>query len=374
MKIDNRKSVAVIVAHPDDETLWAGGTILSHPEWDCFVVCLSRSRDTDRAPKFYISIKQLNADGIMGDLDDGPEQHLLDPDEIESTILNLLPILDYDIIITHNASGEYTRHVRHEEVNRAVFQLWETKQISTKEIWTFAYEDGNATYFPKAIETATQYDVLPEPIWQQKYSIITETYAFEKHSWEAETTPLAEAFWQFKEPTDGLRTKSTFENKITVSKSNIFRLLTKKNYSFLFQKNFWNFDIYSRRNTGRAHWLKSRKKLHYFIPDNELKIFKPVNIESFKQLYSKSIAHVLNPNKWYKNLLLLPAFLYNISLGAIVKTIMGLFSSEPKIFSRPSIRKLKTNSFRNGGLAFEKNNWKTEVSGKTGSSEFAAKD
>jgi len=374
MKMENRKSVAIIVAHPDDETLWAGGTILSHPEWDCFVVCMSRSRDADRAPKFYIAMKQLHAEGIMGDLDDGPEQHLLEPEEIESAILQLLPVVDYDIILTHNASGEYTRHVRHEEVNRAVFQLWETKQISTKEIWAFAYEDGNAAYFPKAIQSATQYELLPEPIWQQKYSIITDTYAFGKNSWEAETTPLAEAFWQFKEPTYAFETKGEFENSITVSKSNIFKLLTKKNYSFLFQKNFWNLNIYSRRNTGRMHWLKSRKKLHYFIPDNELKIFKPISIELFKHLYYKSIAHVFSPKRWYKNLFLMPAFIYNISLGAIIKTIMGEFSSEPKIFSRPSIRRLKTSYFRNGGLAFENNDWKTEVSGKTGSSEFAAKD
>jgi len=93
----NRKSVAIIVAHPDDETLWAGGTILSHPEWDCFVVCMSRSRDADRAPKFYIAMKQLHAEGIMGDLDDGPEQHILELDEIESAILELLPAVDYDI-------------------------------------------------------------------------------------------------------------------------------------------------------------------------------------------------------------------------------------------------------------------------------------
>lgn len=374
MKNDSRKSVAIVVAHPDDETLWAGGTILGHPEWDCFVVCLSRSRDTDRAPKFYICLKQLGAEGIMGDLDDGPEQHILESDEIESAILELLPTVDYDIIITHNASGEYTRHIRHEEVNRAVFQLWETKRISTGEVWTFAYEDGNATYFPKAMESATRYEVLSEPIWQQKYSIMTETYAFGKHSWEAETTPLAEAFWQFKEPTDGLRTKSIFENKIAVSKSTIFNLLTKKNYSVLFQKNFWNLNIYSRRNTGRMHWLKSRKKLRYFTPDNELKIFKPINIESFKHLYYKSVAHVFNPQKWNKNMFLMPAFFYNISLGAIIKTIGSLFSSELKIFSVPNIKRLRTGYFRNGGLTFEKSNWKANVSSKTDSKLLATKD
>ncbi len=26
--------VALVVAHPDDETLWAGGTLLQHPGWD----------------------------------------------------------------------------------------------------------------------------------------------------------------------------------------------------------------------------------------------------------------------------------------------------------------------------------------------------
>jgi len=31
----------------------------------------------------------------------------------------------------------------------------------------------------------------------KKYSIITETYGFEKNSFEAETTPRAESFWQF---------------------------------------------------------------------------------------------------------------------------------------------------------------------------------
>ena len=69
------KNSAIIVAHPDDETLWAGGTILSNPSWKCYIVCLCRESDKDRATKFYKTLQILGSEGIMGDLDDGPEQH-----------------------------------------------------------------------------------------------------------------------------------------------------------------------------------------------------------------------------------------------------------------------------------------------------------
>ena len=55
------KSVAIIVAHPDDETLWAGGNILSHATWTCFIVCLCRGNDTDRSSKFYDALKILTS-------------------------------------------------------------------------------------------------------------------------------------------------------------------------------------------------------------------------------------------------------------------------------------------------------------------------
>ena len=64
------KCVVLIVAHPDDETLWAGGTILSQPLWTFFILCLSRSSDPERAEKFYKVLKVLKSDGTMGDLDD----------------------------------------------------------------------------------------------------------------------------------------------------------------------------------------------------------------------------------------------------------------------------------------------------------------
>jgi len=202
MDEEKTKSVAIIVAHPDDETLWAGGTIMSNPLWECFVVCLCRASDTDRAPKFYKALKILNAEGIMGDLDDGPHQHPLDTKQIEQEILDLLPSRKFDLIITHNQIGEYTKHLRHEETSLAVLNLWKTGQLTANELWTFAYEDGNKKYYPLAIQSASIYTTLSRAIWQNKYKLITETYGFEKDSWEAKTTPASEAFWKFADPSE----------------------------------------------------------------------------------------------------------------------------------------------------------------------------
>lgn len=191
------KTVVIIVAHPDDETLWAGGTILSNPSWQCFVICLCRKTDPDRAPKFKKALEILGADGIMGDLDDGPEQKPLTETEVEKSILQLLPPGNFDLVITHSIYGEYTRHRRHEEIGKAVINLWSSGKLTAAELWAFAYEDHHKAYYPIIIEDAPIYYALPHQIWESKYNIITTVYGFEKDSWEAQTTPKEEAFWQF---------------------------------------------------------------------------------------------------------------------------------------------------------------------------------
>jgi LmbE family N-acetylglucosaminyl deacetylase len=194
------KSVAVIVAHPDDETLWAGGTILSHAAWKCFIVSLCRGKDKDRSSRFYSALRILNCEGIMGDLDDGPQQEPLEEDVVENAILELLPVKHFDLILSHNPTGEYTRHLRHEEAGRAVIKLWNAGKISTSEVWVFAYTDNDKKHYPVAIEKANISQILSEQIWLRKYYLITETYGFKKGGFEAETTPRAESFWQFTEP------------------------------------------------------------------------------------------------------------------------------------------------------------------------------
>ncbi|MEQ9378634.1 MAG: PIG-L family deacetylase [Imperialibacter sp.] len=202
MKTRKTKTCLIVVAHPDDETLWAGGTLLSHPQWDCFIVSLCRKKDPDRAPKFQKVLEALGANGVMGDMNDDPEQRPIEEEEFERMVLKLLPEQAFDLVITHSPEGEYTRHLRHEETGTAVIKLWQNGDLRTKELWLFAYEDNDKAYLPRAVESATAFFKLSKAVWQQKYDLITQIYGFEEDSWEAKTTPVAEAFWQFKNSFD----------------------------------------------------------------------------------------------------------------------------------------------------------------------------
>ena len=191
------KKVALLVAHPDDETLWAGGTILSHPSWDWFIVSLSQGGERDHAQKFLQALKQLGAQGVIGDLDEGDDQIPLNEAEIKEAILYLLPEQYFDLVISHHPAGNYTNHTRHNEIGKAVILLWHSGKITASEFWAFAYEDGNKSHLPRPIETAGIYKVLTRRIWKRKQSIIAEIYGFGLDSLEAKTTPMAESFQPF---------------------------------------------------------------------------------------------------------------------------------------------------------------------------------
>ena len=117
---------------------------------------------------------------------------------MQETILDTLPSGRYDLIVTHSPFGEYTRHLRHEEVSKAVLVLRETGRLSAGEVRLFAYEDGGGKYLPRPVRDADVHVRLPNEVWQEKYRIINEIYGFAADSFEAETTPKEEAFWVFR--------------------------------------------------------------------------------------------------------------------------------------------------------------------------------
>jgi LmbE family N-acetylglucosaminyl deacetylase len=197
LSVNTRPRAAVVVAHPDDETLWCGGYILTHPEYRWRIVTLCRAMDADRAPKFRRVLQRFGAEGEMADLDDGPDQAPLPSGLVREAAARLLAGNSYALVLTHGPNGEYTQHRRHTECCRAVVDLWRLGGLDAKRLWLFAYEDGEGAYLPRVCEDSDFRDVLSDEVWCEKRRLITGTYGFSPGSWEAQTTPREEGFWCF---------------------------------------------------------------------------------------------------------------------------------------------------------------------------------
>lgn len=139
----------------------------------------------------------------MADLDDGPApQTPLDANAIRAALLSMLPDGRVDLIITHGLMGEYTRHLRHEEVSRCVLEMWACGRIESRELWLLAYADGGGSRLPEAEPGADLFVELPEDVWRRKRDLLTKTYGFDAESWEARVAPRREAFWRLASPDD----------------------------------------------------------------------------------------------------------------------------------------------------------------------------
>lgn len=139
--LKKNKTAIVIVAHPDDETIWMGGCLLRYKniDWTCFSLC--RSSDADRAPKFKKVCKHYEAKSVMTDLDD---EDKIDLDKAVSVakrlILKKIEGKNYDYIFTHGSNGEYG-HSRHIAVNKAIKELIAEKKLKPEAVFYFSYKN-----------------------------------------------------------------------------------------------------------------------------------------------------------------------------------------------------------------------------------------
>lgn len=112
----------MIVAHPDDETIWGGGHLI---DGGYLVVCITGGRNQIRKNEFINAVGSLNETNIPIILD-FPDKTFGKRDswlgiknKISKTVDNLLEMKDWDLIVTHNKDGEYG-HIHHKSISKIV--------------------------------------------------------------------------------------------------------------------------------------------------------------------------------------------------------------------------------------------------------------
>lgn len=113
----------MIVAHPDDETIWGGAHLL---EGKYVVVCITNGNNRTRRKEFSKVMKETNSIGIMLSYPDktNGEKDNWDTcrDKIQDDLSQIINKKQWDIIVTHNPDGEYG-HIHHQMTSDIVTTL-----------------------------------------------------------------------------------------------------------------------------------------------------------------------------------------------------------------------------------------------------------
>jgi LmbE family N-acetylglucosaminyl deacetylase len=120
----------MIVAHPDDESLFGGEALTSSRGWT--IVCVTNATHEARRREFASAMTSIGANyTILGHFD-----HLESGNfnvRLDEQLRELIEEFPYEMIVTHNERGEYG-HPQHRAVHRIVRRV-----AGTRPIYVFAH-------------------------------------------------------------------------------------------------------------------------------------------------------------------------------------------------------------------------------------------
>lgn len=188
----------IVVAHPDDETIWMGGTILRYQNIDWTIFSLCQKNNLDRYSNFLKVMKFYRARGIISNLEDRGVMTLKKSlSEIEKIIQDNLKRKKFDYIFTHAVNGEYG-HLRHKGVHQVIKRMIKEKKLLSDNVFFFAYELKKGTDVCHPQPEADFYLYLSEKEFKTKRNIIKNIYCFNKYSFENRSCAKIEMFNKLK--------------------------------------------------------------------------------------------------------------------------------------------------------------------------------
>lgn len=109
----------MIVAHPDDETIFGGTQLIQENGW--LVICVTNGDNKVRSKEFEKVMKKVNAEYEMWKYPDKWDGDF-DRPRLTSDLTEVLARKPVEKVVTHNLEGEYG-HTQHQVISNLVHEL-----------------------------------------------------------------------------------------------------------------------------------------------------------------------------------------------------------------------------------------------------------